>query len=99
MFVSSNRLARGVLQLVKERNLKLPDDLALCVYDDLAYYSHITPSITAVSHDYREFGRAAARLLVQRISGHEEDAFRVLTLPFQLFIRESTAGAQAPLGT
>jgi LacI family transcriptional regulator len=95
LFVSSNRLARGVLQLVKERGLALPDDLALCVYDDLNYYSHITPSITAVAHDYREFGRAAARLLVQRINLTEDDSFRVLTLPFELHVRESTVGAKA----
>lgn len=97
MFVSSNRLARGVLQLVKERNLRLPDDLALCVFDDLSHYSHITPSITAVSHDYRKFGRAAARLLVQRINRPEDHSFQVLTLPFELHIRESTIGVKSSL--
>jgi LacI family transcriptional regulator len=95
LFASSNRLARGVLQLVKERQLRMPNDLALCVFDDVGYYSHITPSITAVAHDYRQSGREAARLLMERIDGCDDCPARVVTLPYELHVRESTAGPSA----
>ncbi len=92
LFVSSNRLAQGVLQFVKERQLRMPDDLALCVFDDVDYYSRIQPSITAVAHDYLQFGHEAARLLMERIDQRDGNPSQVVTMPFQLQMRESTVG-------
>jgi DNA-binding LacI/PurR family transcriptional regulator len=70
----------------------MPDDVALCVFDDVDYYSFTQPSITAVAHDYRQFGCQAARLLMDRINRRDSGPVRVVTLPYQLQIRESTTG-------
>ena len=98
MFVSSNRLARGVLRFVKEHGLRMPDDLALCVFDDIDYYAYITPSITAIGHDYRQFGREAVRLLMENIKRKDAHEPQIVTLPYQLHVRESTVGLKAPCG-
>jgi LacI family transcriptional regulator len=95
LFVSSNLLARGVLQIIKERRWRMPDDLALCVFDDVDYYSYITPSITAIAHDYRQYGHEVAALLTERINQPDCCPPRVVTLPFQLHVRESTVGRSA----
>lgn len=97
LLVCSNRLARGVLQFVQRCHLRMPDDLALCVFDDVDYYSHVTPSITAVAHDYVQFGQEAARLLMEQISGEGVSEPQVVTLSPRLQVRESTAGAAAAL--
>ncbi len=92
MLVSSNRLAQGVLEQVKARGLRVPEDLALVVFDDVPYFSFISPSITAVSADAKEFGSKAVEYLIERINGSYTGPPRTYLVPCQLNIRESTQG-------
>jgi DNA-binding LacI/PurR family transcriptional regulator len=92
LLVSSNRLTSGVLRAVKRHNLNVPGDLALVAFDDVEYYAHSTPSITAVGTSVASFGSEAARLLVERISGAYAAEPRIIRVPCELRIRESTAG-------
>lgn len=94
LLVASNRLLSGVLQYAKENHLRIPQDLAIAVFDDVPYYSFITPSITAVRVDAAEFGRQAAKLLQQRIDQDEENEPKTVRFPIQLVVRESTAGSE-----
>jgi|YNPNPStandDraft_1061719.scaffolds.fasta_scaffold62462_1 DNA-binding LacI/PurR family transcriptional regulator len=95
LLVSSNRLAQAVLREVKARNLRMPDDLALCVFDDVAYYAFYSPSITAVAADAAELGTRAAQFLIERINGTYTGEPRTALIPCRLQIRESTAGPAA----
>ena len=92
MLVSSNRLAQGVFEQIKIRGLHLPEDLALCIFDDVAYYSFISPSITAVSADAKEFGVHAVGFLIDRINGSYSGPPRNYLVPCHLNVRESTEG-------
>jgi LacI family kdg operon repressor len=92
LFVSSNRLAQSVLEEVKRRRLHIPDDLALCVFDDVPYFSFITPSITAVSIDMNDFGQKTVQFLLERIDGDYCGEPRVAKIPCTLNVRESTTG-------
>jgi LacI family transcriptional regulator len=92
LLVSSNRLAQGVLEQVKARGMRIPDDLALIIFDDVAYYSFITPSITAVSADAKEFGARAVEYLIERINGSYTGPPRTYLVPCHLNARESTLG-------
>ena len=90
LFVSSNRLMRGVLRVIKQRQLRMPEDIAVAAFDDVGYYEDRTPSITAVSTSVAEFGYEAARLLIERLSGKYSGEPRTLRVPCELKIREST---------
>jgi len=92
LFVSSNRLAQGVLQQVKERRLRMPDDLALCVFDDVGYYAYVSPSISAVFCDERHVAERCVQFLTDRISRSYDGEPRTALIPCQLRIRESSAG-------
>jgi LacI family transcriptional regulator len=92
LLVSSNRLAQGVLEQVKLRGMRIPDDLALVTFDDVAYYAFITPSITAVSADAKEFGEKAVEYLIERINGSYAGPPRTYLVPCHLIARESTLG-------
>ena len=92
LFVASNRLAQGALKEIKTRGLRLPDDLALCVFDDVAYYEFITPSITAVDTDFHEFALKAVQFLIERINGSYVGEPRTAFIPCRLRVRESTVG-------
>jgi LacI family transcriptional regulator len=92
LLVSSNRLMYGVLSLVKERGIRVPLDLALAAFDDVGYYAIATPSITAVATSVADFGSKAARLLIERVTGAYSGEPRVVRVPCELKVRESTLG-------
>jgi LacI family transcriptional regulator len=92
IFVGSNRLMDGVLRVIKQRGIRVPEELALVTFDDLGFYSNQRPSITAVASSSAEFGSEAARLLIERVRKTYSGEPRVLRIPCELKVRESTVG-------
>ena len=90
VFCSSNRLLRGVLHMAKARKLAVPQELAICCFDDVIYFADTTPSITAVSTSVAQIGSQLAKLLFDRVSGAYKGEPRMVRVPCQLNIREST---------
>lgn len=96
LFASSNRLARGVLQEIKARNLRMPDDIALAVFDEVDYYAWITPSITSVEVSGAELAQRAVACLIDRLCHSYQGPPRLERIGFQLHVRESTSGHAPP---
>ena len=94
LLAASNRLSRGVFQQVRERGLRMPDGLAVCVFDDLPMFSYLTPSITAVRYDVEAFTKKAVRFLCERIDGKYVGGARTVLIPCELQARESTLGTR-----
>ena len=92
LFVASNRLALGTLEQAKRRSLHMPDDLALCAFDDVPWFSHMTPSITTVSYDVPDLAAKAVKFLCERIDEEYSGQPRDYRLPCDLQARESTLG-------
>lgn len=90
IMVASNRLLEGVFQYVKRRGIRVPDDLALCVFDDVPHFSYFNPTITAVAADVADFSRQAAQMLLERIAGEGPHEARIVRIPCTLRVREST---------
>jgi LacI family transcriptional regulator len=93
LLVSSNRLAQGALLQLKERGLRMPEDVALCVFDDVPYYAFSTPSISAVAFDVRALASQAVQFLCERIDQQFAGEARTAVIGCQLRPRESTLGA------
>ena len=98
LFVASNRLALGTLQQAKQRSVRVPEDLALCAFDDVPWFSYMTPSISAISYDVPTLAAKAVGFLCERIDGHYAGEPRTFELPCHLEARESTLGVQAKPG-
>lgn len=99
IFISNNRLAHGALEVIKGLGLRMPDDIALAVFDDPSSYAVMTPSITAVSMQLERYASEATRLLTERLCGTYTGAPRSLTIAQRLVVRESTAGRASALST
>lgn len=95
IMVSSNRLLNGVLEHVKENRLRVPEDIALVVFDDIPYYSYFSPTITAVGANTDQFGRQAAHMLAEQIEEKGPHQPKVIRIPVELIVRESTVGDQS----
>ncbi|MFI9646046.1 LacI family DNA-binding transcriptional regulator [Streptomyces sp. NPDC052040] len=96
VFAADNLMALGALDAVRARGLRVPDDIALAAFDDIPWFVHTDPPVTAIAQPTRELGRAAVRALVDRIEGRPPES---VTLPARLVVRRSCGepdAAQAP---
>ncbi|MGC4999337.1 MULTISPECIES: LacI family DNA-binding transcriptional regulator [unclassified Streptomyces] len=93
VFAADNLMALGALDAIRARGLRVPDDIALAVFDDIPWFVHTEPPITAIAQPTGELGRAAVRALVDRIEGRAAES---VTLDARLVVRRS-CGAPAPV--
>jgi len=93
IFAFGPRLAAGAACALRERRLRIPDDIALVCVDDFGMGSELDPFMTIVRQPEREMGRLGAKLLIERILGIYTGAPREVVLPAQVVIRRSCGAA------
>ena len=89
IFAASDLMALGVLQAARERRLRVPHDLAVVGYDDVALAAAADPPLTTVRQDKRGLGVAAGRAVVALIES-PGSAAPAIRLPVDLVVRGST---------
>jgi LacI family transcriptional regulator len=67
LLVANNLMTIGVLQAVKERDLRIPDDVALVSIDDAPWAELTDPPLTTFAQPVRQMAEAAVALLLERI--------------------------------
>lgn len=92
VFTSNDQMALGVLHYCHANGIRVPEDLAVIGFDDLAESAYFSPSLTTVTHPLREAGILAVKTLLAQIDGQEQPE-RVITLHTQLVLRNSTPKA------
>lgn len=90
IFTSNSLLAAGALEAIRERNLTIPDDIALVTFDETTWASLVQPSITLIAQPTYEIGKTATELLLQRIADPSRPTRQVI-LKGQLIARGSSA--------
>lgn len=91
VFAASDSMAIGALHAVRQRGLRVPEDIALIGYDDLPLAAYATPPLTSVHQPIGEMGAHAVRVLVEQIKG--QSPATSVRLPARLVVRESSGGA------
>ncbi|PVX82338.1 LacI family DNA-binding transcriptional regulator [Paraburkholderia unamae] len=88
IFAVSDTLAVGVVNGLRSVGRRVPDDVAVVGFDDIALAARIDPPLTTIAQPMRELGETAARLLLRRLADPRASVPGVL-LPHRLVIRES----------
>jgi LacI family transcriptional regulator len=83
-------LAVGALRAIRERGLRVPEDISLAGFDDIAIAAQLYPPLTTVDIHGTELGRRAAQLLFRRIQDPDRDVVRE-RIDTELVVRASTA--------
>jgi LacI family transcriptional regulator len=84
----NDEMAIGALAVLRARKLRVPADVAITGFDDIASARHVRPALTTVRQPMRQLGEEAVRILLERL-GKPEAGRQLLTLPTELEIRRS----------
>jgi DNA-binding LacI/PurR family transcriptional regulator len=99
VFVGNDQMALSVLQICHRLGLRVPEDLAVAGFDNMAESAYFWPSLTTINHNQHELGcRAveetvkqieASRLNNQALSSETLESRNILLSP-ELIIRRSS---------
>jgi LacI family transcriptional regulator len=90
VFTVSDRAALGAIDAIKEAGLRVPQDISIVGFDDLANAEHALPPLTTVHYEREEMGRFALNCLLERIDNSARAPTRTCVLT-ELVVRASTA--------
>ena len=93
LFAFGPRIAVGAACALRDKGLRIPEDMALVCIDDFGMGSELDPFMTVARQPEVEMGRKAVQLLVDRIQKTYDGPPRKIDLPAKLIIRRS-CGAQ-----
>ncbi|MEU6840301.1 substrate-binding domain-containing protein [Streptomyces sp. NPDC046716] len=94
LFAASDLQAFGAYTALRERGLRVPQDISVVGFDDLPVTRWSDPTLTTVRQPLQDMAAMAARTLLRVIDGEEVDLPRV-ELATRLVVRASTAAPGA----
>jgi DNA-binding LacI/PurR family transcriptional regulator len=92
IFASNDKMAIGAMSYLQQSGKRVPEDISIVGFDDMADAAFASPSLTTVHLPLYEVGVLACERLVNRIQGRAEPVRAVL--PTHLVVRKSTGMAR-----
>lgn len=89
LFVANDVMAVGVLGALRDADLRVPRDMAVVGFDDIAIARHLTPPLTTVHVDAYQLGERALQRLLSRGRGKPAPSHSHEVLPTWLVVRVS----------
>ena len=93
LFAFNDTSAIGAIHSLREAGLRVPEDVSVIGFDDIPLAAFQNPALTTVRQPLEEMGAAAARTLLERITGSTETPEEILVEP-ELAVRKSTGPAK-----
>ncbi len=88
IFCGSDQIARGVFDGLRDRGLRVPEDVAVIGFDNWEAMAGATrPSLTTVDLNLHDLGRLAGTKLLSMIAGERESG--LVQVPCRLVVRDS----------
>jgi len=89
IFAANDLMAIGVMRALRDRGLRIPEDVAVVGFDDISPASLVSPPLTTVSQFQARMGELAAEALLQRLRGLRPPHGTTEEVRFQLVERAS----------
>lgn len=98
IFANNDPMAMGATMAIKEKGLKIPQDIAIVGFSNWFFGELMDPSLTTIDQPGFEMGQEAARLLIKQIDMKEKDQYEpieeIKVLKTRLVIRNSSLKKQ-----
>ena len=69
VFAHNDLMAVGALAVLRQRSMRVPDDVSLVGYNDMPMAGHLTPPLTTVRYQSLEVGRRAGEMILGLLAG------------------------------
>lgn len=89
LLAADSLMAVGAVAMLQRLDVRVGVDIALIAFDDIEWFSLLTPALSVISHSVEDMGRIALDLLLQVIDGQQPES---VVLPSELIVRASSAG-------
>ncbi|ARN21357.1 LacI family DNA-binding transcriptional regulator [Piscinibacter gummiphilus] len=89
VFASNDLMAIGAICAAAQRGLRIPQDVSVVGFDDIALAAHSNPPLTSVVQPKHQTGQLAAQLLLERIADPSRALQRTILQP-SLLVRQSS---------
>ncbi len=88
LIYASDWQAYGGINFLKEKKIKIPENISIAGFDNLEFSKIITPSLTTVEQPLFKMGEDAANLLIRNIDKNIKK--KIITYNTQIIVRDST---------
>lgn len=96
IFAANDAMAMGCMSVLRERGLRIPQDVSVIGFDDMAGSAVAQPGLTTLRHPVLPMAQAAVKELMRRIQSEPGRRQRI-EFPSEFVIRASTGpGPDAP---
>jgi LacI family transcriptional regulator len=89
IFISNNSMSLGAYKYIKEKGLKIPEDIAIYGYDDPEWADVVDPPLSSIKQPAYELGVYAAQNIINTISGTSSESREIIYLNPEMVIRNS----------
>lgn len=87
---SGDTLAVGAIQAIQASGLQVPEDVAVCGFDDVELSSLISPSLTTVRQPRNLIGRRSMEKMLGCITGKDKNPAEQIVLDHEIVVRQSS---------
>lgn len=91
VFAVTDMMALGALSRLRAGGLRVPADIALAGFDDIATLRDVYPPLTTVRLPLKRMGELAAGLVLAQPAHASQETPRVIPVPGEVILRDSTA--------
>ncbi|MBZ0309957.1 MAG: LacI family transcriptional regulator [Anaerolineae bacterium] len=88
IFAANDISALGAMEAIRERNLRIPEDISLVGFDDIPQAALAYPKLTTIRQPLHQMGSEAVKLLLEHLE-HPSSEMRRILLDTELVIRDS----------
>ncbi|MGW8370571.1 MAG: LacI family DNA-binding transcriptional regulator [Gammaproteobacteria bacterium] len=94
IFAANDDMAAGVIRVADRLGIRIPDDLSVAGFDDIALAQQIYPALTTINQPLQAMAETAAVALIASVRGRRP-LLGTEVIPATIQVRESTGPAPA----
>ena len=96
---ANDLIAMGSYAALRDHGLRVPEDVSVVGFDDIALSRYQFPPLTTVRQPVHQLGYIGAQHLLAALRANVDPPFQRVTLPVTLAVRESTGPPRASAAT
>ena len=89
IFAINDKLAIELIQILKVKNIKVPQEISIIGFDDIPACQYTSPKLTSIKQDIKTIAEETVKNIINYIKNPDQEKKTIL-VPTQLIIREST---------